>query len=73
LDHSNPAKFLIIRNPQELMAYIFKQHLANMAPKPAMKIEDYWVWIQDLIVAFINGQLARVQTHASTLQDQHQI
>jgi len=38
-----------------------------------MKIEHYWVWIQDLMTAFINGQLARVQTYASTLQDQHQI
>jgi len=41
LDLSNPAKSLIIRNPQELRAYIFKQDLANVAPKPGMKIEDY--------------------------------
>jgi len=73
LDLSNPAKSLIIRNLQELTAYIFKQDLANIAPKPAIKIEDYWVWIQDLMVAFINGQLARVQTRTSTLQDQYQI
>ena len=73
LDLSNPAKSLIIRNPQELTAYIFKQELANVVPKPAMKIEDYWVWIQDIMVAFINRQLARVQTRASTLQDKHQI
>jgi len=73
LNLSNPAKFLIIQNPQELTAYIFKQDLANVAPKPAMKIKDYWVWIQDLMVAFIIGQLARVQTRASILQDQYQI
>jgi len=57
----------MIQNPQELKPYIFKQDLANMAFKPALKIEDYCVWIQDLLVAFINGQLARVQTCASTL------
>jgi len=73
LDLLNPAKSLIIRNLQELTAYILKQELANVVPKPAMKIEDYWVWIQDIMVVFINGQLARVQTHASTLQDKHQI
>ena len=42
LDLSNPAKSLIIRNPQELTAYILKQELTNVVPKPAMKIEDYW-------------------------------
>jgi len=70
---SNPAKSLMIQNPQELMAYILKQELANVVPKPAMKIEDYWVWIHDIMVVFINGQPARVQTRASTLQDKHQI
>jgi len=73
LDLSNPAKSLIIRTPQELMAYIFKQELTNVVHKPVMKIDDYWVWIQDIMVIFINGQCARVQTHASTLQDKYQI
>jgi len=38
-----------------------------------MKIEDCWLWIQHLMVVLINGELARVQTRASTLQDQYQI
>jgi len=41
LDLSHPAKLLMIRNLPELMTYIFKQHLANVAPKHATKIEDY--------------------------------
>jgi len=55
------------------MAHVLKQELTNVVAKPPMKIEDYWVWVQEIMAAFINRQLARVQTRASTLQAKHQI
>jgi len=61
----------MIWNPQELTAYILKQELANVVAKPLLKIEEYWVWVQEIMIAFINRQLARVQTHASILSAKH--